>query len=125
MDRTENASSIIACSLVAGETKCPQSCSLVKAVVLSSVNIDFTCQWVYMSHYLLFVIIHLHFPFSHTTYQSPRFYPFVTCHVLIFNSLNQNGNYMQDVFQNLTEHFPTRCVYAFRKILKTNNDYLP
>jgi hypothetical protein len=35
-DRTENVSSIIARSLVAGET-CPQSCSLATAVVLSPV----------------------------------------------------------------------------------------
>jgi hypothetical protein len=34
-DRTENVSSIIACSLVAGVTTCPQSCSLAALVVLS------------------------------------------------------------------------------------------
>jgi hypothetical protein len=36
-DRTENVSSIIACSLVAGETARSQSCSLVTAVILSPV----------------------------------------------------------------------------------------
>jgi hypothetical protein len=46
-DRTENSFSIIACSLVSGET-CLQSCFLATAVVLSPV----TCQWVYISQYL-------------------------------------------------------------------------
>jgi hypothetical protein len=36
-DSTENVFFIIACSLVAGETMCPQSCSLVTAAVLSPV----------------------------------------------------------------------------------------
>jgi hypothetical protein len=35
--RTESVSYIVACSLVAEETTCPQSCSLAKAVVLSPV----------------------------------------------------------------------------------------
>jgi hypothetical protein len=35
--RTENVSSIIACSLIAWQTTCPQSCSLATAVVLSHV----------------------------------------------------------------------------------------
>jgi hypothetical protein len=51
-DRTENISSIIACSLVAGET-CPQSCSLAKSVVLSPVYTAVTRQWVYMLQYVL------------------------------------------------------------------------
>jgi hypothetical protein len=34
-DRTENVSSIIACSLVAGGRTCPRSCSLATAAVLS------------------------------------------------------------------------------------------
>jgi hypothetical protein len=50
-DRTENLFSIIACSLVAGETICPQSCSLAEAVVLSPVYIACTWQRVYMSRY--------------------------------------------------------------------------
>jgi hypothetical protein len=48
---TENVSSIIACSLVAGATTCPQRCSLATAVVLSPVYIAVTWQWVYMSQY--------------------------------------------------------------------------
>jgi hypothetical protein len=44
-DRTENISSIIACSLVAGETACPQNCSLATAVVLSPVYTAVTWQW--------------------------------------------------------------------------------
>jgi hypothetical protein len=36
-DCTENVRSIIACSIVAGETMCAQSCSLATAVVLSPV----------------------------------------------------------------------------------------
>jgi hypothetical protein len=50
-DGTENTASIIACSLVAGETKYPQSCSLATAVVLSPVYTAGTWQWVYMSQY--------------------------------------------------------------------------
>jgi hypothetical protein len=34
-DRTENFSYTVACSLVAGKATCPQSCSQVRAVVLS------------------------------------------------------------------------------------------
>jgi hypothetical protein len=49
-DNTQNASSIIACFLVAGET-CPQSCSLPMAVVLSPVYTAVTWQWVYISQY--------------------------------------------------------------------------
>jgi hypothetical protein len=48
-DRIEDVSSIIACSLVAGETTCPQSCSLAPAVVLSPVYSAVTGPWVYMS----------------------------------------------------------------------------
>jgi hypothetical protein len=43
-DRTENHSSIIACSLAAIETRCPQSCSLATAVVLSPVYTAVTWQ---------------------------------------------------------------------------------
>jgi hypothetical protein len=50
--RIENASSIIACSVVAGET-CPQSCSLAMTVVLSPVYTAVTWQWVYMSQYFV------------------------------------------------------------------------
>jgi hypothetical protein len=42
---------IIACSLVAGETAFPQSCSLATAVALSHVYTAVTRQWVYMSLY--------------------------------------------------------------------------
>jgi hypothetical protein len=48
LTRGENVSSIIACSLVDGET-CPQSCSLATAVVLSPVYTAVTWQWVFMS----------------------------------------------------------------------------
>jgi hypothetical protein len=47
-ERRENISSIVACSLFAGET-CPQSFSLATAVVLSSVYTAVTLQCVYMS----------------------------------------------------------------------------
>jgi hypothetical protein len=48
-DRIENVSSIIACSLAAGKTTCPQSCSIVTAVVLSPVYTAVTWHWVCMS----------------------------------------------------------------------------
>jgi hypothetical protein len=51
MARTENVSSIISRSLVAGETTCPQSCSLATDAVLSPVYMAVTWQWVYMSQY--------------------------------------------------------------------------
>jgi hypothetical protein len=51
-DRTENVSSIIACSLVAGETTCPQSCSIAMAIVLSPVYTAVTWQRVFMSQYV-------------------------------------------------------------------------
>jgi hypothetical protein len=41
-DSTENVSSITACYFVAGETACPQSCSVATAVVLSPVYADVT-----------------------------------------------------------------------------------
>jgi hypothetical protein len=44
--RRGEASSIIACSLVAGEPTCPQSCPLATAVVLSPVYTAVTWQWV-------------------------------------------------------------------------------
>jgi hypothetical protein len=50
-DSTENVSSIITCSPAAEET-CPQSCSLVAAVVLSPVYIAVIWQRIYMSQYL-------------------------------------------------------------------------
>jgi hypothetical protein len=53
-DRTENVSFIIACFLVAGETTCPQSCSLATAVVLPPVYTAVTWQWVYMTQYFNF-----------------------------------------------------------------------
>jgi hypothetical protein len=56
-DRTENVSSIIACSLVAIETICPQSCSLATAVLLSHVYTTVTWQWVYMSRYYYRLIL--------------------------------------------------------------------
>jgi hypothetical protein len=55
-DRTENVSSIIACSLVAGEATCPQSCSLATAVILSSIYTAVTWQWVYMSLYMFYLV---------------------------------------------------------------------
>jgi hypothetical protein len=50
-DCTENVFSIIACSLVARETKCPQRCSLATAVVLSPVHTSVTWKWVSTSPY--------------------------------------------------------------------------
>jgi hypothetical protein len=47
LGRTENVSSFIACSLISGETTCPQSCSLATAIVLSSVYTAVIWQWVY------------------------------------------------------------------------------
>jgi hypothetical protein len=40
-------SSITLCSLVALDTKCPQSCSLATVFVLSRVYATVTWQWVY------------------------------------------------------------------------------
>jgi hypothetical protein len=54
-DRTENVSSIIVCSIVAGETRCPQSCSLAAAVVLLPVYTAVTWQWVYMLQYYRYI----------------------------------------------------------------------
>jgi hypothetical protein len=51
MDGTGNASSIIACSLIAWELTCPQSCSLAKAILLSPVYTAVGWQWVCMSQY--------------------------------------------------------------------------
>jgi hypothetical protein len=51
MDLTENILFIIACSLVARERTCPQSCSLATAVVLSPVYTAVAWQWVSMSQY--------------------------------------------------------------------------
>jgi hypothetical protein len=48
-DRTQNVSSIIMCSFVAGEITGPQSCSLTTAVLLSHVYTAVTWQRVYMS----------------------------------------------------------------------------
>jgi hypothetical protein len=44
-DRIENVSSIIAGSHIAGETTCPQSCSLATTVLLSPVYTAVTWQW--------------------------------------------------------------------------------
>jgi hypothetical protein len=44
MDRTENVSSVTACSLVAGETTSPQSSSLATAFVLSPIYTAVTWQ---------------------------------------------------------------------------------
>jgi hypothetical protein len=44
--------SIFVCLLVAGETKCPQSCSFATAVILSPVYIAVTWQWVYVSQHI-------------------------------------------------------------------------
>jgi hypothetical protein len=52
-DHTENVSSIIVCFFIAGETACPQSCSLGMAVVLSPV----TWHWVSLSHCALLKLI--------------------------------------------------------------------
>jgi hypothetical protein len=49
--RTESTASIIACSLVARGTMCPQSCSLATAVVLSPVYTALTWQCIYMPQY--------------------------------------------------------------------------
>jgi hypothetical protein len=51
MDLTENVSSIIACTHIAGETTCPQSCSLVTAIVVSPVYTAVTWQWVCIQYY--------------------------------------------------------------------------
>jgi hypothetical protein len=48
-DHTGNVSSIVACSLVAGETACPESHSLTVTVVLSPVYTAVTWQWLCMS----------------------------------------------------------------------------
>jgi hypothetical protein len=58
MNLTENVSSIIACSFVAREIVCPQSCSLATAVVLSPVYVAVTWQRVCMSQYLTSHSIH-------------------------------------------------------------------
>jgi hypothetical protein len=50
-DHSENVFSIIARSLIAGETTCPQSSSLAMAVVLSPVYTAVTWQWICMSQY--------------------------------------------------------------------------
>jgi hypothetical protein len=49
--RTENVTSIIAYSLVAGETTCPQGFSVATAVVLSPVYTAANWQWLHMSQY--------------------------------------------------------------------------
>jgi hypothetical protein len=51
-DHTENISSTILCSLVAGETTCTQNYFLALAVVQSPAFTAVTWQWVYMSQYL-------------------------------------------------------------------------
>jgi hypothetical protein len=48
-DLTENVSGIVACSLFAGETTCPESHSITVTVVLSPVYTAVTWQWVCMS----------------------------------------------------------------------------
>jgi hypothetical protein len=48
-DANPGRSSGIPASLLAGETTCPQSCSLATAVLLSPVYISATWQWVYVS----------------------------------------------------------------------------
>jgi hypothetical protein len=53
-DRTENDYSIIVCSLTAGDTTCPQICSLAMAIVLSPVYTAVTWQWNYMWQYVLY-----------------------------------------------------------------------
>jgi hypothetical protein len=50
-DRTGNVTYISACSLVAGETTCPQSCFLATAVVMPPLYTTVAWQWVYMSQY--------------------------------------------------------------------------
>lgn len=58
MDQTENISSFILCSLVAGgETPCPQSCSLAAAVVLSPVYTAVTRLGVCMLRYIRSVVL--------------------------------------------------------------------
>jgi hypothetical protein len=57
-DRTENVSTIIACSLVAGETRCLQSCSLATAVVLSPTYTATARQWIYKSQYIPHALTH-------------------------------------------------------------------
>jgi hypothetical protein len=50
LTRLQKMSSIVVCFLIAGEM-CPQSCSLVMAVVLSPVYTAVIWYWVYMSEY--------------------------------------------------------------------------
>jgi hypothetical protein len=52
-DPTESVFSISTCSLVAGETSCPQSCFLATAAVLSTAYTAVTWQWICMLQYVL------------------------------------------------------------------------
>jgi hypothetical protein len=52
---------------------------------------------------------------------SPLFY--VIYQSLSYNYLNQIGNYMYHFFNIYLDVFPTRWVYLFPMILKTNSDY--
>jgi hypothetical protein len=82
MDRTENLSSIIACSVVAGKT-CPHSCALTTAVVLSLVYTAVTRQWACMSHSVwrsLYVMQHLFITFHDAWYAVS---PDLICHVYV------------------------------------------
>jgi hypothetical protein len=55
-DYTENIFSVMACSLVAGVTTYPQSCSLAKAAVLSPAHTAVTRQLVCMSQIRTYII---------------------------------------------------------------------
>jgi hypothetical protein len=59
-DLTENVSPITACSIVAVETTCPQSCFPATAVLLSQVYTDVIRQWVYMSQCLIYIYIYIY-----------------------------------------------------------------
>jgi hypothetical protein len=52
----ENTSSIIVSSLIAGETMCPQSCSLAMALVLLPVYTAVTWTWIYTSIWSCLII---------------------------------------------------------------------
>jgi hypothetical protein len=51
-DRTDNIFLISACSRVAGETTCPQSCSLGMAIRVSLVYQSITCERICISQYM-------------------------------------------------------------------------
>jgi hypothetical protein len=80
-DHTENIPLTIACSLIAGETTCPQSCFLAMGVVLLPVYTAVTWQWVYMSHYedtdyaVIFIVLSVPFHYILIFSSAPCIFP--------------------------------------------------